>query len=122
MFTCLIRYVVDHNKREEFEKYACTWMRLIEKYGGIHHGYFLPVKNSNEAPNPSFSFPGIGENGPSNVAVALFSFSSLEKYEAYRKEIKNDEESRSITAHFKETQCFVSYERSFLQPLFPDSK
>ncbi len=77
MFTCFIRYVVDFDKREEL-KNACTWMRLIERYGGIHHGYFLPVKDSNKAPTSSFSFPNIAESGPSDIAVALFSFSSLE--------------------------------------------
>ena len=122
MFTCFIRYFVDPNKREEFEEYASIWMRLIEKYGGIHHGYFLPIKDTTESPNSSFSFPDIGVNGQPDVAIALFSFSSLEKYETYKSAIKNDDECRRITEKFKRTKCFVSYERSFLKPFFLDSK
>jgi hypothetical protein len=121
MFTCFIRYFLDPNKKEEFKEYASTWMRLIEKHGGIHHGYFLPSKDQNEIPSSSFSFPDIGVSGPCDVAIALFSFSSLEKYESYKKDLKNDEECKSITDHFKQTQCFVTYERTFLEPLFPES-
>jgi hypothetical protein len=56
-----------------------------------------------------------------NIAVALFSFPSLEKYEAYKREASKDEECKAITAYFNETQCFLSYERSFLRPIFPES-
>lgn len=118
MFTCFIRYVVDPNKINEFEEYARTWIALIEKYGGIHHGYFLPG-NSVDLPAPSFSFPDIGKNGPNNIAVALFSFSTLEKYEAYRREVSKDEECKAISARFNETKCFLNYERNFLKPIFP---
>ncbi len=118
MFTCFIRYVVDPDKMNEFEEYARTWISLIEKYGGVHHGYFLP-STSNDLPNPSFSFPGIGKNGPDNIAVALFSFSTLEKYEAYKREVSKDEECKYISARFNETKCFSSYERNFLKPISP---
>ncbi len=39
---------------------------LAAKYGGVHHGAFLP------------------HEGPNNVAVHLFSFPSLAEYERYR--------------------------------------
>jgi len=117
MFTCFIRYVVDPNKTDEFEEYARTWMMLTEKHGGIHHGYFLP--DVLEAPDFSFSFPDIGKNGPNNIAIALFSFPSLEKYNAYKKAVSEDEECKAITARFNETKCFLSYERSFLKPISP---
>ena len=120
MFTCFIRYVIDPDKMSEFEEYARAWISLIEKYGGVHHGYFLPGK-PDELPNPSFSFPGIGKNGPDNIAVALFSFSNLEKYETYKREVSKDEMCKSISARFKETKCFLSYERNFLKPIFPGS-
>lgn len=120
MITCFIRYVVDPNKINEFEKYARAWIALIEKYGGIHHGYFLPGKDSDILPDPSFSFPDIGKNGQDNVAVALFSFPSLEKYNAYKREVSKDEECKAIIAYFNETKCFLSYERSFLKPIFSE--
>jgi len=115
MFTCFIRYVVDPNKIKEFEEYAHAWINLIEKYGGIHHGYFLPGNNSDDLPKSTFSFPDLGTEGPENIAVALFSFPSLESYEAYKENVAKDKECQAITARFKETKCFLSYERSFLK-------
>lgn len=121
MFTCLIRYTVDLNKIKEFEVYARTWITLVEKYGGIHHGYFLPGKDANDFPiDASFSFPDRGKSGPNNTAVALFSFPSLESYEAYKKEVVKDEKCKKITAYFNDTKCFLHYERSFLKPIFSE--
>lgn len=119
MFTCFIRYVINPNKMDEFEKYAHTWISLIEKYGGIHHGYFLPG-NPDDLPDSSFSFPDIGKSGPNNIAVALFSFSNLKDYETYRKAVGEDEECKAISSRFNETKCFISYERNFLKPIFPE--
>jgi hypothetical protein len=84
MFTCFIRYWIEPNKLEEFRQYAHTWISLIKKYGGTHHGYFIPGTDDNNLPDPAFSFPGLGTEGPVNVAVALLSFPSTEAYEQYR--------------------------------------
>lgn len=89
-------------------------MRLIEKYGGTHHGYFVPDES---APSASFSFAEIGEAGPPNVAVALFSFPNVSAYEDYRRDVADDPECRAETIHRDETQCFTSYERTFLRPV-----
>jgi hypothetical protein len=89
-------------------------MRLIEKYGGTHHGYFLP---DGAALPAAFSFPGVGEAGPENVAVALFSFTSLSAYEAYRREVANDPECEAVTRHYEDTKCFTRYERTFARAL-----
>ena len=87
---------------------------VIEKYGGTHHGYFV----SGEAPpSAPFSFPGLGEDGPGNIAVALFSFPNVESYEKYRSEVKDDPECIVITKHRGETRCFVKYERTFMRPV-----
>ena len=118
MFTCFIKYVVDLNKIKEFEEYARAWITLVEKYGGIHHGYFLPENDSDDLPESTFSFPELGKNGPKNIAVALFSFPNLTQYEIYKKSVAEDVECKAITARLKETQCFLSYERNFLKPIF----
>ena len=115
MITCLIRYVLDLNKKEEFINYALIWMKLIEKYSGTHHGYFLPFENEHKS--FSLSFPSIGTSGPDNIAVALFSFSCIEKYNEYLMSVKNDKECQSITEKTNQDPCFISYERSFLYPL-----
>lgn len=118
MFTCVIRYELDPRKLNEFEEYAKAWIPLIEKYGGTHHGYFVPGGSNDQLPDPTFSFPGLGKKGPENIAFALFSFPDVEKYEAYKKEVAEDPACKAATARFNETKCFSGYERNFLKPIF----
>ncbi len=117
MITCLIRYTIDEKRVADFEQYARVWMKLIEKYGGIHHGYFLP---HDSPPAASFSFAGVGKEGPADVAIALFSFPTIAAYEAYRRNVTSDEECIAETIHYNETKCFTAYERSFLTPVARD--
>lgn len=114
MITCLIRYTVDPHNLAEFEIYARTWMRLIEKYGGTHHGYFVPGDGPSSA---EFSFPGLGEDGPDNIAIALFSFPTVEAYDAYRRDVPLDPECEEITRLRDESNCFIKYERTFMRPV-----
>jgi hypothetical protein len=112
MITCFLRYTIDRDKLADFEHYARVWMHLIKKHGGTHHGYFVPGEGP---PSAAFSFPGIGEPGPDNIAIALFSFSSLEAYETYRREVANDPECLAITSHYERTNSFTKYERTFMR-------
>ena len=100
MVTCYLRYVIDPYKLAEFEKYAKMWIPLVNKLGGTHHGYFLPHEGTN------------------NIALALFSFPSLAAYEDYRTRMWQDAECRAAFRYAEETRCVVSYERSFMKPLF----
>ena len=118
MFTCFIRYQVEPDKLPEFREYAHAWIALIRKYGGTHHGYFLPAEKDDRLPSAAFSFPGLGVEGPPHIAVALFSFPSIEAYERYRADVANDDACQAATARFKETKCFSGYERTFLVPIF----
>jgi hypothetical protein len=89
-------------------------MMLIERCGGIHHGYFLP----RDAPDGAeISFPGLGHDGPKNVAVAMFTFPDEESYRRYREMVKAAPECQSAAALVRETGCFTSYERLFLKPV-----
>lgn len=99
MITCYLRYVIDPNKLQEFEHYGKLWLPLVAKFGGTHHGYFLPSEGAN------------------NIALALFSFPSLAAYEDYRQRSLQDPECQAAFAYAKETQCFLSYERSFFRPV-----
>ena len=99
MITCHVRYVIDANLISEFETYAKMWIPLVEKFGGKHHGYFLPAEGAN------------------NIALALFSFSSLASYETYRRESQLDAGCQAAFAYAKETRCVLSYERSFFRPV-----
>ena len=53
--TCQIRYTLNLAQLGVFKTYAQTWISLIERYGGIHHGYFIPRVNPDEV---GASFPG----------------------------------------------------------------
>jgi hypothetical protein len=57
MITCHVRYVIDPNLISEFEAYAKMWIPLVERFGGKHHGYFLPAEGANNIALALFSFP-----------------------------------------------------------------
>jgi hypothetical protein len=100
MITCYLRYEIDPFKVKEFEAYAKMWIPLVSKLGGTHHGYFLPHESSD------------------HIAIAMFSFPSLAAYEAYRARAATDPECQKAAAYYRETRCFLKYERSFLRPVF----
>ncbi|MEM7117365.1 MAG: NIPSNAP family protein [Chloroflexota bacterium] len=118
MFTCVIRYEVDLDELEGFRAYAHAWIELIERYGGTHHGYFVPSTTTDDLPDARFSFPGLGKAAPANIGYALFSFPDVDSYEAYRTNVANDPACHAATARFKATPCFTGYERTFLRPIF----
>ena len=112
--TCQIRYTLNLAQLDAFKTYAQTWISLIERYGGIHHGYFIPRATPYGV---GLSFPGLGYDGPTDVAVAMFSFPDEESYRLYRDRVATDPECLSATALVRETGCFTRYERLFLQPV-----
>lgn len=99
MVTCYLNYVIDPIKAKEFEYYAKLWIPLVNKFGGNHHGYFLPSEGAN------------------NKALALFSFQSLAAYEEYRAKSFSDPDCISAFKYAEDTQCILSYERSFFRPV-----
>ena len=100
MITCYLKYVIDPFKAKEFEHYGKLWIPLVEKFGGTHHGYFMP------------------HEGQNNIALALFSFPSLAEYEKYRSDASEDIECQKAMEYYRETKCFLSFERSFMKPVF----
>jgi hypothetical protein len=42
MITCYLRYQIPMDKVAEFEAYGAMWLELVPRFGGTHHGYFLP--------------------------------------------------------------------------------
>lgn len=99
MITCYLRYTIDPYKLKEFEAYAKKWIPLVHKFGGIHHGYYLPHEGAN------------------NKAVALFSFPSLADYETYREQSMHDPACQEAYAFAEQATCILSYERSFMRPI-----
>ncbi|WP_020569294.1 NIPSNAP family protein [Neolewinella persica] len=100
MVTCYVRYIIDPYQLTEFEHYAKLWIPLVNKFGGTHHGYFLPYEGAN------------------NVASCLFSFASLAAYERYRTDSMQDEACLAAYDYAVRTRCIVSYERLFMRPVF----
>lgn len=103
MITCYVRYTIDMYKVAEFETYARMWIPLVTRFGGTHHGYFLPHESN------------------SDLAVALFSFSSLSEYETYRTESMKDADCQAAYEYAVQTKCIVSYERQFLRAVMNDA-
>jgi len=100
MITIHLRYEIDPDKVAEFAEYGRTWIRLVTKLGGTHHGYFLPSE------------------GDSDEAFALFTFPSLADYERYRTASATDAECIAAFQFAKDTKCIRRYERRFLTPMF----
>jgi hypothetical protein len=101
MITCYLGYQIPMDKIAEFEAYGAMWLELLPRFGGIHHGYFLPSE------------------GESDIALSLFSFPSFAAYEQYRKAAATDPDVAKATAFARQTKCFRRYERSFFRPVLP---
>lgn len=99
MITCYLKYEIDPNKVQEFEYYARTWIRLVEKFGGIHHGYYLSHESAND------------------LAIALFSFPSLAKYEEYRNKSLADAECIEAYMFARTSECIRRFDRQFLRQI-----
>jgi hypothetical protein len=52
MITCYLRYEVPLGKLAEFEAYGRMWIELVPRFGGIHHGYFLPSEGASDVQLP----------------------------------------------------------------------
>lgn len=100
MITCHLKYIIDPYQLAAFEAYGKKWIQLVNRFGGQHHGYFMPGEGAN------------------NVAFALFSFPSLADYEIYRTHILMDEECLETFRIAEGNKCIISYERTFLRPVF----
>ncbi len=103
MITCHVTYQIDPDKVTEFELYSKAWITLVERFGGTHHGYFLP------------------HEGPNDLAFAAFSFPSLADYETYRKESLVDEDCKLVFDFAQKTSCVKRYDRYFLRPVLDGS-
>jgi NIPSNAP protein len=99
MITCCVRYEIDPDKIDDFERFAQAWIGLVNRHGGTHHGYFLPSE------------------GASDIALALFSFPSFADYERYRARFGSDPEFVAADRIRDESGCVRRYERTFMRPL-----
>jgi len=97
MITCFIRYQIDPFQRNEFEKYAENWGRIIPRCGGHLVGYFLPHEGTND------------------VAWGVIAFDSLACYEAYRTRLRSDAEGRENFAMAQAKRIILREQRTFVE-------
>lgn len=113
---CEVRYRIyriDPARLAEFEDYARAWVRLIERHGGVHQGFFLPRAAPSDT---TISFPGMGQAGAEDVAVALYEFPDEAASDNYRVQVGLDPEAAPVIERFAQPP-FKSYERIFLSPV-----
>lgn len=99
MITLCIRYTIDQNRYRNFEEYVRELPEPIRHCGGELVGYFLPTKLA----------------GPTNIALALINFSSLDAYEKYREAFGADAAAIASVAAVEKSGCILCEDRSFLR-------
>jgi hypothetical protein len=97
MITCIIRYQIDPFQRDQFQRYAENWGRIIPRCGGHLIGYFLPHEGTND------------------VAWGLIAFDSLAAYETYRARLRSDAEALENFAFAQSKRIILREERNFVQ-------
>ncbi|RSL15309.1 NIPSNAP protein [Edaphobacter aggregans] len=95
--TCFIRYQIDPFQRDEFQKYAENWARIIPRCGGHLIGYFLPHEGTND------------------IAWGLIAFDTLAAYETYRARLRSDPEARANFLMAQTKRLILREERTFLE-------
>lgn len=95
--TVFIRYQIDPFKREAFERYAQTWLKVIPGLGGRLVGYWMPHEGTN------------------NIAYGLISFPGLAEYEAYRARLRSDPSGSANFRFAEDEQLILAEERTFLR-------
>ncbi|MGZ3541289.1 MAG: NIPSNAP family protein [Vulcanimicrobiaceae bacterium] len=94
---CAIRYQIDPFQRDEFQRYAEEWGRIIPRCGGHLVGYFLPYEGSND------------------IAWGLIAFDSLASYEAYRSRLRGDDQARENFNRAQAKRLILREERTFVE-------
>lgn len=101
MISCVVEYQIDRTREAQFERFCRLWLELTPQFGGVHHGYFLP------------------SDGPSDRALAVFSFDSLAAYEQYRVKAATDERVAAANQLRDAGAGVIRWDRSFYRPLLP---
>ncbi|MHC0053005.1 NIPSNAP family protein [Actibacterium sp. D379-3] len=97
MLTCFIRYQIDPNKKEQFERYARTWGQCIPRCGADLIGYFAP------------------HEGSATLAYGVYSLPSLAAYETYRATLAADPLGRENYDFARAENFILREDRTFLK-------
>ena len=99
MITLCIHYTLDANKLAEFESYAKSLRKPVERCGGTYVGYYLPTKIA----------------GPTNTAFGLIDFPDLAAYERYREKLDSDADNVESVRRAAAAGCILSEDRSIVR-------
>ncbi|MEM9105464.1 MAG: NIPSNAP family protein [Pseudomonadota bacterium] len=97
MITCFIRYHIDPNKKEQFERYAKNWGTAIPRCGADLIGYFAP------------------HEGSSTLAYGVYNIENLAAYETYRARLAADPLGQENYAFAKQEKFLLREDRAFLK-------
>jgi hypothetical protein len=101
MISCLVDYRIDRSRQPQFEEFCRRWLDLTPKFGGVHHGYFLPG------------------DGASDRALALFSVDNMAAYERFKTLAATNEEAIAAN-RLRDTEAgVIRWDRTFFRPLLP---
>ncbi|HEY7855376.1 MAG TPA: NIPSNAP family protein [Terriglobales bacterium] len=95
--TCFIRYQIDPFQRDQFQKYAENWGKIIPRCGGNLIGYFLPHEGTND------------------IGWGLIAFPSLADYERYKARLAIDPDAQANFAFAQKTRFILREERNFVK-------
>ena len=101
MITCMITYEIESRKAAEFERFATGWFPIVQRFGGTHHGVFMPSE------------------GASDVAHVLLTFDSLAAYERFRDAFPHEPEAEELMTLSRDSGCIRRWDRTFLRPVLP---
>lgn len=101
MISCLVDYRIDRSRQPQFEEFCRRWLDLTPKFGGVHHGYFLPG------------------DGASDRALALFSVDNMAAYERFKTLAATNEEAIAANRLRDTGAGVIRWDRTFFRPLLP---
>ena len=101
MLTLCIRYTIDPNKLAAFRRYVECEQDPIRKSGGKTLGYFLPTDFA----------------GPTDQALGLIDFSTLDDYATYRRALADDPDHKRNVAELERSGAIVAMNRSLIERL-----
>lgn len=97
MITCFIRYQIDPNRVDAFERYARNWGQAIPRCGADLIGYFAP------------------HEGSATTAYGLYNLESLAAYEAYRARLRADPVGQENYEFARRERFILREDRMFLR-------
>jgi hypothetical protein len=99
MLTLCIRYTIDPNKLAAFRHYVEAEQDPIRRSGGKTLGYFLPTDFA----------------GPTNEALGLIEFPTLDDYATYRRALADDPDHKRNVAELERSGVIVAMNRSLIE-------